>query len=223
MGLIEGAPSKSFRTKTYPVFASPGRMRSWACFRCGGHAFELKVLGQRVLTIRRNHGCKPTSALGKVNGLDPARFAKFPTPVQWRQVALQAECAQVDGGQFGTSNCLTGTAGLPWYVKPSCIKLADTPTWLRFCCLRPRSNVLRCRPSANHATCTDGGGACNACLGCNDSRLSNHHVVGHLNEVVEFAASAKDGASQGGRSMVVNAPTSQWSSMTTFPVCGTLA
>ena len=65
-------------------------------------ALELEGGAQGVLLIRRNHGCKPTSALGKVNGVAPAQFAKFPTLVQWRQVALQAECAPVDGGQFGT-------------------------------------------------------------------------------------------------------------------------
>ena len=37
---IEGAPSKSFRTKTYPVFASPGRMRSWACSLVEANAFK---------------------------------------------------------------------------------------------------------------------------------------------------------------------------------------
>ena len=52
--------------------------------------------------------------------------------------------------------------------------------------------------SANHASGTNGGGACDARLGRNHGAFTYNHVVGDLDEVVQFAALANHGASQRG-------------------------
>ena len=67
MGLNGGPAFEVFPNEDIPGVCFSCKMRSWACFSVEANAFELKVSGQRALTIRRNHGRKPTSALGKVN------------------------------------------------------------------------------------------------------------------------------------------------------------
>ena len=69
-------------------------------------ALELEGGAQGVLLIRRNHGCKPTSARRMLRGLKRI--------FNGLQPFCQGHAHQAAQRNLERWNCFTGTAGFPW-------------------------------------------------------------------------------------------------------------
>ena len=92
-------------------------------------------------------------------------------------------------GRFRPREAGRGHAGLGRNLDPGCQSEVS-----------PDANL-----SANHASCADGGRAGDACLGSNHRAFTHDHVVGDLDEVVQFAALRITVLPKVARSMVVKA------------------